>query len=110
MSVNQPIKPSEVSDAKLEHTPVQIIQAFNEMITKNYSGGSARVLQNQVLDLALSKYSDRLRPDRNQLLAWLNIEEVYRDAGWIVEYHSPDYTESFPPYFIFKKTKPVWRS
>ena len=34
---------------------------------------------------------------------WLEVEGTYRKLGWKVVYKCPDYTESFPAYFKFKK-------
>jgi len=34
---------------------------------------------------------------------YLDIEPAYREAGWKVKFESPDYTESFPSYFVFSQ-------
>jgi len=33
---------------------------------------------------------------------WLNVEEVYRAAGWAVEYDKPGFNESYSATFTFK--------
>jgi hypothetical protein len=34
---------------------------------------------------------------------WLDIEKIYEDFGWIVEYEKPSYCEDFPATFKFSK-------
>ena len=34
---------------------------------------------------------------------WLDVEEVYRKAGWKVEYDKPGYCEDYEAYFVFEK-------
>ncbi len=34
---------------------------------------------------------------------WLDVEDVYREAGWVVEYDKPGYCESYEATFTFKK-------
>ena len=43
--------------------------------------------------------------NRNEIFnkGWLNIEEVYRSAGWKVNYDKPAYNESYDAYFTFER-------
>lgn len=105
----KPIKPSEVTDRKRELIPGFVIEAFNELIAKNFSGGRAVILQDKITKLIQYKYNQRHRyTDRlsSQDIIdnkWLDIEDIYRKAGWIVEYDSPAYNESYPCTFTFSK-------
>ena len=36
---------------------------------------------------------------------WLDVEGIYRKAGWDVEYDSPGYCEDYPATFKFRKKK-----
>ena len=36
---------------------------------------------------------------------WLNVEEMYREAGWQVTYDRPAYNETGYAYFYFKVPK-----
>ena len=36
---------------------------------------------------------------------WLDIEPIYRRAGWVVEYDKPAYCEDYPATFTFKLPK-----
>jgi hypothetical protein len=34
---------------------------------------------------------------------WFDIEDIYRKAGWAVEFDKPGYNESYESFFVFKK-------
>jgi len=101
----EPIRPNEVGAAKLKVFPPQVIEAFNSLIAEKFVDGSARVKQEEVLAkiLSLGTFS------RNEIFerGLLNVEAIYREVGWSVEYYKPDYTESGDAYFTFKtKARP----
>lgn len=105
----KPITPSEVARQKVADLPPEVIQAANECIASNFMGRCSQFTVNKFVD-RLEKImgieSDILvEKQKFRELAgksgWLNIEEVYKSAGWKVEYFKPDYTESFDPYWIF---------
>ena len=97
----RPITPAQVVKEKSECIPPIIIDVFNKLITRKFTNGSARVTQ----DEAIQAITARMDVSRHQLFesGWLNIEEIYREQGWLVQYIRPDYTESFPAYFTFKE-------
>jgi hypothetical protein len=95
-----PIKPSEVAFAKVNTFPDAVWDSFNELITQNYSDGSAIVEQADVVKLMVEMGLDR--EDINSK-GWLNVEDAYEKAGWKVEYDKPGYNESYPATFTFTK-------
>jgi hypothetical protein len=99
--MSQPIRPEDIAEAKIGNIPAPVIDAFNKLIALNYSGGSATVRQGDVIaevtgntELTSGEIFDK---------GYLNVEEIFRAAGWKVSYTKPDYTESFPAYFEFRK-------
>lgn len=96
-----PISPDEVHGRKLEAIPQQVFEAFNELIAQNFSHGAATVRQKTVVDNII----DRMGCSREEIYNkhWLDIEDLYRNAGWKVEYDKPGYNESGNAYFKFKK-------
>ncbi len=38
---------------------------------------------------------------QNEVMLWLNVEELYRAQGWTVTYDKPGYNESYPATFTF---------
>jgi len=96
----RPIKPSEVAKGKKAVFPDEVLEAFNELITKNFWGGSATIKQEDVVRLMVKKGLTPKAIDENH---WLDVEEVYEDAGWDVEYDKPGYNESYAATFKFSR-------
>lgn len=103
--MTRPISPFEVGNKKIDFIPSEVIEAFNELIVKAFSGGTARVVQQEVVDLALEKMKFN-RPRVPEFDSqWLNVEELYEAEGWDVEYDKPGYNESYEAFFVFKKVQ-----
>lgn len=97
-----PISPNEVVEAKKNRLPDFVIEAFNQLIAKNWTGRSSRVL---VRD-AVSEIC-RLNPSDGDFdpykEGWLDVEPIYRGMGWTVEFDKPGYNESYEAYYLFSK-------
>lgn len=113
----QAITPQEISKLKGEIFPPAVLEAFNEQIAKNYinKNQSVTVYQDDVIDAIIVKqigppsafddtYESRAKAARNEIFneKWLNVEEVYRAAGWEVVYNKPAYNETGKAFFRFK--------
>ena len=92
------LRPEDVVGEKLRTLPGEVLEAFNELISQDYVGGRATVLQNEVVRLMVAKGLSRADIFKN---GWLDVEEIYRAAGWKVEYDKPGYNESYEPSFTF---------
>lgn len=99
--MTQPIRPEDMAEAKIGHIPGAVIEAFNKLIALKFSGGSATVRQEEVI----AEIVGTTEISRGEIFdkCYLNVEEIFRQAGWKVSYTKPDYTESFPAYFEFRK-------
>jgi len=95
-----PIKPSEVMVLKEQSFPPEVLEAFNELIAKEFSDGQALVMQEDVVKLIVKKGIGRAKIFRNN---WLDVEDVYRKAGWKVYFDSPGYNEDYEAGFKFSK-------
>lgn len=97
----RPITPDEVAGSKNTVFPAAVFEAFNELITQKFSGGSAVIKQDEVAALIAKK----TRVKRQTIFdkGWLNVEEAYRAAGWDVSYDKPGYNESGPATFTFRR-------
>lgn len=92
----EPIKPDEVRDRAAKELPDHVIETWNRLIASKWNGHSATIKQKEAAK-ALGGYG-------GDDLAWLNIEEIYRKAGWIVVYDQPAYCEAYyDPIFKFTK-------
>ena len=96
----KPITPNEVASQKLKTMPEGVLAAFNELIASKYTDGISVVTQDDVIKLIF------LKTDINRAEVfkegYLNVEEIYREAGWKVEYDKPGYNESYSPFFTFR--------
>lgn len=97
----EPIKPDEVVEQKQKLFPDEVMEAFNELIAENYQNGSATFQQNEVVKRIVEKKGcESAEIFKNH---WLDVEDVYRNAGWKVEYDKPAYNESYAATFTFRK-------
>jgi hypothetical protein len=99
--MTRPISPDEIADAKVTQIPASVIEAFNKLLALNFSGGAARVKQDDVIAeiMLTTQLTRREIIDKG----YLNVEEVFRSAGWKVKYDKPDWTETYPAVFEFRK-------
>ncbi len=98
-----PIKPREVAAVQRSQIPPEVIEVFNELIAKELSSNSAVVQQEDVV----KRIVEKMGVERKEIFdgKWLNIEAIFRNAGWKVEYDSPGYSETYGAKFIFTKNK-----
>jgi hypothetical protein len=105
MSKVKPLTPADIPSAKKAGVHDAVIEAFNELIAANFNDGEADFTQNAVIELILSKMG-RSGLTRNDIFekGWMNIEEVYEDSGWSVDYDKPiGYAgETFEAHFTFR--------
>jgi hypothetical protein len=104
MSNVKPITPKEVVKEKLLSIPDEVIEAFNELIAKNWDGYRAGMKQDDIVALIKQKMSLK-KDDTIFERHWLDVEDIYRKVGWIVEYDKPAYNESYDATFEFRKKK-----
>lgn len=93
----KPITPEEVVSKKEEILPDFVFESFNYLIAQNWKGGSSSFKQDDVVNLIREKMSGDFD------IRWLDVEPVYRRAGWKVEYDKPGYCESYSATFTFRK-------
>lgn len=105
----RPVRPEDIKANTA--FPDFVIQAFNDLITENLRNGVAYVLQEDIIkriiaaQLPASVSSSQISQLRSQIFSkrWLDVESVYRDAGWKVYYDKPGYNESYNAYFKFTR-------
>lgn len=93
-----PISPSDLSQPPT--IPEFVIEAFNQLISKNWKGSSAIVTQEEVLTRILdtkASLDDEARSEfRREIFAnhWLDVESIFEEAGWKVIFTKPPYYET----------------
>ena len=101
--MSKAISPDQVAQQKSKQFPDAVFDAFNELIAKNFSSGSATVRQDEVTQLICAKLGITSQAAFDA--GYLNVEEVYKEAGWKVSYDRPGYNESYPATFAFSIKK-----
>lgn len=98
----KPIKPGEVSKKKKQDIPDAVFEAFNELITENYNNGVAKIYTKDIVARITAKGFNR-----NEIFkkGWLDIEDIYDNAGWTVEYDHPGWDENYEEHFTFTDRK-----
>ena len=104
----KPISPAEAEKGHRGTIPDSIINAFNKLIVKHYKPISKEsvVKQDEVLDMVCGGHdSGKLKRADVFNNHWLDVEDIYREQGWNVEYDKPAYNETYDAYFVFSVKK-----
>ena len=102
--------PEDVMNKRNEMIPDFVITAFNDLLTENYQEDEtimfAYIEQEDVIRKIL-EYSkdDELTREIIFKKHYLDIENLYRNNGWEVDYKKPMADEYFKAYFVFKSKK-----
>ena len=96
METVKPIRPDQVKPKTL---PPEVIIAFNSLISENFRKGRSTITQ----DAVLKRIMQATGVSRQKIIDndWLEIEDLYRNAGWKVEYDKPGFNETYDAMFIF---------
>lgn len=102
----EPIKPKDVVKAKQETLPDEVIEAFNELIAENWKGEYAKFKLAVVAERIRKKlgWGDE-KAGQISKNGWLDVEDVYRKAGWKVVYDGPAYNETYQATFEFSQRR-----
>lgn len=105
----KPITPEQVISAHAETIPADIIEATNEMIARHWNGSYSSFTQDDLMNLILSKrgMESNNMEERRKIYEnhHLDIEDIYRNSGWVVVYDKPGYDETYKAFFKFSKRK-----
>jgi len=95
-----PIKPADVVEKKSVVIPDVVMDTFNDLIARNFADGEARFEQEEVVKALVAKGHTREEIFANH---WLDVEDIYRKAGWNVEYDKPGAQEAYRASFTFRQ-------
>lgn len=106
MSPVKPISPKEAEEKQISGIPDFVVEAVNELIAKNIGDqNSVDIKQEDIVELAMQKAP---KGTTRQIIYdnhWMDIEPLFRKAGWTVHYDKPGYNESYSAYFTFTKKR-----
>ena len=102
----KPITPQQALDNIEKEFPAFVFEAVNNCINRNYFGKSSFIIkQDVIVDEILKLAPEGTTKQEIYDKHWLDFEEAYRKAGWVVNYDKPGYAESYDAYFEFKVKK-----
>ncbi len=96
----KPITPKEAVGLKKELLPDEVLEAFNELIAENIRDGEATF---KATDVA-ARIKKKLQVKSIDAVfdkGHMDVEDIYRKAGWKVEYDRPGYCESYAATYTF---------
>ena len=101
MNKVKPITPKEVTEKRQTSIPDAVFEVFNDLIVKYWNGHSATIKQDEAAKLI----SKKLKCSEEKLYDnhWMDVEPVYRKAGWGVGYDKPSFNETYEAYYVFTK-------
>jgi len=113
----KPISPNEITSAKKDQIPDEVIQSVNEMIVEKWNGYESTFKQKdlvikiveKLIEHELYNSEEEKKQVENRLKRnlfdkhYLDIEDIYREEGWIIIYDKPGYNESYDATFTFKR-------
>lgn len=100
--MTKPITPYEAMEAVKAKIPPEVLEVFNELIVKGMdANGVSRVSQNEAVMAVATKLMITRQEAFSRKL--LDVEKIYREAGWTVDYHKPPYFDDSDPYFLFMR-------
>lgn len=96
----KPLTPDDVASKKEGTIPDAVLECFNRLIAEKWDGHRAVVLLDDVVNaLVALGYSRAVIFTKR----WLDVEDIYRAAGWRVEFDNPGYCETYPATFTFSR-------
>lgn len=95
------ISPAEAEKLKRERIPEFVIESFNELLISNYNPNGTVITQEDVIVEIMNRSPDDI--SRNEIFdnGWLDVEPLFKENGWNVEYDKPGLGESYKARFIF---------
>lgn len=94
----KPITPQEA--AKKASLPTAVLEVWNEMISSKFNGQSSTINQGDIVRALV----ERMSTSRKMVFdnGWLDVELLFRQAGWRVTYDKPGFDENYEAYFKFE--------
>jgi hypothetical protein len=103
-----PLSPENAKEAQLlwrkTNIPQGVIAVFNEFLCQELDDdGNAIIDQDDIVPVV----AERMGVDRSVVYAkkWLDIEDIFREAGWKVEYVKLPYYDPGSHYWTFAKKR-----
>jgi hypothetical protein len=100
------ITPDEALHEKHNVIPEAVLNVVNQLLRERWDNHTARITQAEVFKEAFAiMRADGANVTKDDFFKrhWLDFEQVYKNAGWKVEYDRPGYNESYEAFWVFSK-------
>lgn len=97
----KPISPNEVVLSR--PIPDDVIECFNDLISKNWNGSSSTIMQSDIAMYIAGALNIPVSSVYKQ--HYLDVEPLFRLHGWDVEHDNPGYNETYAASFRFTPKK-----
>lgn len=104
----KPISPKEIREDRINYIPEKMIEAANALLQEKWEGSSATIKQEELMSRYLSLSGIENSQSQRQIVYekhFLDIEPIFRDAGWSVKFDSPSLGDNYKSYFKFTQKK-----
>lgn len=92
------ITPREAKASSGICIPDVVIEVFNKLIETKLDRWTAIIGQEEIIEVLVQRGLKRNEIFEKHLL---DVEPLYRNAGWVVEYDKPGYNEGYEATFTF---------
>ena len=99
--MTKPITPAEAQKKRFSNLPAFVIEAWNDMISQNMRGNRSDFLQDDIIERIISGAMSKITRSDVFHRGWLDVEPMYREAGWKVVYDKRTYNETHKSRFSF---------
>lgn len=99
----KPITPSQAMRQKQSTLPAAVLLVFNQVIVETFNGTSASFKADRIVKEICIQMG--IKSEDVYKRHYLDVEEVYRRAGWEVTYDQPGFNETYPATFTFTRKK-----
>ena len=94
--MSKPISPSELLTKRSREIPSEVIDIFNDLLLEKFSGGMAIIYLSTVTE----KVNKHTFPAFE--MWWLDVEDIYREQGWKVDFVKQSIGDSFKSHYVFR--------
>jgi len=85
----KPINANEILSKKKASIPDAMIEAINELLTKNWNGVESKFKRDDLIELYLSKIGEGNLEQNREIIFnnhYLDFDSIYEAEGWQIEY------------------------
>lgn len=102
--MSKALTPQEAIIRFTNEIPEPVFEVWNSLIVGNLKVQNGNVNSEFFLEDLTEKLTTVMNVSRELAKdkGWFDLEDIFRDKGWKVEFNKPGYNESYPAYFKFK--------